>query len=136
MTAGAVSKLPIAARAAACTAADEAAARLYEAFLAGRSANTLQAYRQDLEAFARFLAVPAAHGALNQLLRLPHGQANGVLLDYRSAMTAQGLTPATVNRRQSGRPSWSATVSSPSIRADLQASSWKFCANDPTRSVR
>lgn len=75
------------------------ASRLYDAFLAGRSENTLVAYRQDLGAFATFLAAASGQAALNHLLTLPHGEANGVLLDYRSAMTEQGMSPATVNRR-------------------------------------
>jgi integrase/recombinase XerC len=82
-------------------AADDTGARLYAAFLSGRSANTRDAYARDLVHFASFAGTPSPAEALAHLLALPHGDANGALLAYRSHMAESGLTPATVNRRLS-----------------------------------
>jgi len=80
------------------TAAD-AGARLYAAFLAGRSPHTLRAYGADLEAFSAYLGDPGPGAALSRLIGLPAGEGNGVLLAYRAQMIDAGLTPATINRR-------------------------------------
>lgn len=72
---------------------------LYDAFLSGRSEHTLKAYAQDLQAFAHYCKASSPQAALDGLLRLDHGPANGVLLGYRSHMVDARLTPATVNRR-------------------------------------
>ncbi len=75
--------------------------RLYEAFLAGRSVNTKEAYARDMTAFARYLTVNDARSALQRLLSLGHGEANGLLLLFRAHMVDEGLTPSTINRRLS-----------------------------------
>jgi integrase/recombinase XerC len=72
---------------------------LLEAFLSGRNEKTVEAYKQDLESFQQFLATSTRKDAVEFLISLPHGQANGVVLAYRSHLTSQGLQPATVNRR-------------------------------------
>jgi len=79
--------------------ADDPGLRLYRAFLAGRSPNTLQAYSQDLTAFATFLDACGPGTALSRLIASRAGDGNAILLDYRAQMTDAGLAPATVNRR-------------------------------------
>lgn len=74
-------------------------ARLYAAFLAGRSEHTLRAYAMDLEAFAAFLGTPTPQAALAGLLGAERGDGNAALLAYRAHMIGAGLTPATINRR-------------------------------------
>lgn len=75
--------------------------RLYEAFLSGRKASTRDAYARDVAAFAAYLGEPTAAAALERLLALAGGDANGVVLSYRSHMSESNLTPATINRRLS-----------------------------------
>jgi integrase/recombinase XerC len=72
---------------------------LLAAFLSGRKATTLRAYRQDLAAFAAFLGAPYAEDAAKQLLARGPGPANSLALAFRSHMLDAGLSPATVNRR-------------------------------------
>ncbi len=81
------------------TATTATAAQLVEAFLAGRKATTLQAYRQDLEDFRAFVGTAATADAAAVLLANGHGAANGLGLAYRAALVDRGLAPATVNRR-------------------------------------
>jgi integrase/recombinase XerC len=69
------------------------------AFLEGRTATTLRAYRTDLADFAAFLTQPSATLAAAQLLESLPGEANRLVLGYRAHLRARGLTPATVNRR-------------------------------------
>lgn len=73
--------------------------RLVGAFLAGRSPRTMAAYREDLEAFARFAGVATVEDAARNLLERPHGEANELGLLYRNHLVEAGLAPATVNRR-------------------------------------
>lgn len=73
--------------------------RLLNAFLAGRKASTLRAYRQDLLDFAGFLGVESIESAARHLLTRDAGHANGVLLDYQHALLERRLAPNTVNRR-------------------------------------
>jgi integrase/recombinase XerC len=77
------------------------AQRLYDSFLEGLSDHTRRAYTRDLAIFADHLGAASPSAALDHLLRLPAGEANGVLLSYRSRMKDDGLTPATINRRLS-----------------------------------
>jgi integrase/recombinase XerC len=76
-----------------------ATARLVDAFLAGRSPETVRAYGRDLADFAAFLDAPDAGAAAARLLAGGQGQANATVLSYRAAMLQRGLSPATVNRR-------------------------------------
>jgi integrase/recombinase XerC len=69
------------------------------AFLAGRSPQTLRAYRQDLEDFAAFTGCASIDQAAQHLLAGGQGQANGVALSWRAQLRERGLSPATVNRR-------------------------------------
>jgi hypothetical protein len=50
--------------------------RLYQEFLAGRSPNTLNAYRQDLAAFAAFQDAGSQGEALEALISLRAGEGN------------------------------------------------------------
>jgi integrase/recombinase XerC len=76
-----------------------AADRLVEAFLAGRSAQTLRAYRHDLADFAASSGAGGINEAAAQLLARGHGPANETALRFRTQLQARGLAPATVNRR-------------------------------------
>jgi integrase/recombinase XerC len=75
------------------------AKQLLRAFLSGRSAETLRAYRQDLAGLAAFLEAdsPAVAGQL--LLAGGHGQANAAVLADRAHVLERKLSPSKVNRR-------------------------------------
>ncbi|WP_109095446.1 tyrosine-type recombinase/integrase [Azospirillum sp. TSH64] len=80
---------------------------LIDAFLASRKANTVAAYRRDLEDFRAWVAAQPATAAYadtidrvaRELLALAPGQANALVLGYRASLDARGLAPATINRR-------------------------------------
>ena len=76
-----------------------ASARLVEAFLAGRKATTLAAYRADLQDFATFVGAVSMDEAAALLLSRSHGEANGLALAYRASLVGKSLSGATVNRR-------------------------------------
>src|SRR5207249_3963181 len=73
--------------------------RLLAAFLAGRSPQTMRAYRQDLADFAAFAGVPTPAAAAEQLLARGGGAANEWALRYKADLLGRGLAAATVNRR-------------------------------------
>ncbi len=91
--------LPVTAPTAAAAPEASPAQRLVAAFLAGRSAATQQAYRQDLADFTRFAGVGSAEAAADRLLSVGQGPANELGLAYRSHLQDRGLSPATINRR-------------------------------------
>src|SRR5689334_4400526 len=72
---------------------------LVQAFLSGRSRQTMRAYAQDLADFAAFVGASTPADAARQLLAAGQGAANGLALAYRADLLARGLAPATVNRR-------------------------------------
>ena len=74
-------------------------ARLVDAFLSGRNAKTVDAYRRDLEGFRVFVGARDAGEAARLLLSGGHGAANETALRYRTDLVEKGLAPATVNRR-------------------------------------
>ena len=74
---------------------------LLEAWLAGRSTQTVQAYRADLADFQSYVGVESLGQAAGVLLSSGAGQANLVALRYRAALLERGLAPATVNRKLS-----------------------------------
>jgi integrase/recombinase XerC len=98
---------------------------ILQAWLAGRNASTLAAYRADMVDFARFLHVSSEWAAAEALVRCDHGTANRVVLGYRASMTERGLSAATIGRRLAalrsmvkiartiGRITWSLDVESP-----------------------
>lgn len=67
-------------------------------FLRGRSPNTLDAYRRDLEAFARHLGTDF-RGAVGRLLAAAPGEANALALDWLNAMAESGRSTSTRARR-------------------------------------
>jgi integrase/recombinase XerC len=77
------------------------AEKLLRAFLAGRSANTIAAYGEDLEHFAASIGAANKSVAMARLLDIAPGAGNALLLDYRSQMVDVGLSPNTINRRLS-----------------------------------
>ena len=81
--------------------AEDVGERLRREFLAGRSPNTLEAYRKDLDAFAAWCAVRTSGEALSLLVALAPGDGNSKLLSWRAAMQTAGLAPSTINRRLS-----------------------------------
>ena len=66
-------------------------AALLKAFLAGRNARTLRAYRGDLEHFRAFIAAPTAAAAAEHLIAGGHGNANLLALRYRAHLADGGL---------------------------------------------
>jgi integrase/recombinase XerC len=73
--------------------------RLLEAWLDGRSATTVRAYKGDLAHFARWAGRPDAAAAADWLFSLDAGAANLTVLEYKNAMMGQGLAPASASRR-------------------------------------
>lgn len=73
---------------------------LVNAFLAGRSKNTLDAYRRDIRDFCTWLGAGSNERAALILLARGHGEANRIALEYRSYLFEErGLQAVTVNRR-------------------------------------
>jgi len=72
---------------------------LLEAWLAGRSPQTVDAYRRDLADFAAYVSVDSPGRAAESLLGAGAGEANLVALRFRAALLDRGLAPATVNRK-------------------------------------
>jgi integrase/recombinase XerC len=73
--------------------------QLVAAFLAGRSPQTLRAYRQDLEDFAAWRGKSDLESAARELLGRGPGPANAIALRYRAALMERALAAATINRR-------------------------------------
>jgi integrase/recombinase XerC len=94
-----MTELPAVIEASSAVAVVDTGARLYEAFLAGRTAQTRRAYAADLADFAAFACAPSGAAVLAHVSALGHGEANGLLLGYRASMLDKGLTPSTINRR-------------------------------------
>jgi integrase/recombinase XerC len=78
---------------------DEKVTALLQAFLSGRNALTMKAYRADLEDFAGFIKTGTIGEAASLLLTQAPGEANGLALAYKGAMVDRKLSAATVNRR-------------------------------------
>jgi integrase/recombinase XerC len=76
-----------------------AVSRLLASFLAGRSRHTTDAYRRDLQDFARFCGVATPDVAAALLLYRGPGPANLLALEYRNHLHAAGRAPSTINRR-------------------------------------
>src|SRR5947209_5996509 len=78
---------------------ESAAARLLRAFLNGRKAETITAYRQDLEDFQTFIRAPNLEQAASLLLARGPGEANALALDYKAHLMDRELAANTINRR-------------------------------------
>lgn len=74
-------------------------AALIQAFLSGRNALTIRAYRQDLNDFSTFSESSGVDDAARGLLSLTPGDANALALGYRANMVERGLQASTINRR-------------------------------------
>lgn len=72
---------------------------LVAAFLAGRSRNTIDAYRRDISDFCAWAGAESSEEAAQLLLARGHGEANRLVLDYKAHLVERGLQAATVNRR-------------------------------------
>ncbi len=84
---------------------------IVDAFLASRSEATRRAYAHDLDAFAVFLGVPTAGAAAARLIAASRGDANALVLAFRTDMQRKrkmrvaggyvwkALAAATINRR-------------------------------------
>ena len=72
---------------------------LITSFLGSVSRNSAEAYRRDLEAFARHVDASEPAAAIGRLLSLSPGAAHTLATDYRSAMTIARCAPTTINRR-------------------------------------
>jgi integrase/recombinase XerC len=102
---------------------------LYSAVLSGRNARTVRAYEADYRDFAAFLGVAGPGQALDALISVPHGVANGMALGYRGHLTERGLAPATIARRlsalksavrlarQLGRVAWGLDIEAPKVQS-------------------
>src|ERR1700710_2794605 len=72
---------------------------LTASFLSGRNAQTLAAYRRDLEDYQAFVAAPTVEAAARLLIGSTHGDANAIAHSYRTHLIERGLQAATINRR-------------------------------------
>lgn len=68
-------------------------------FLSGRAPTTMLAYSTDLQLFANFLGVASVGAAAKKLFGGSAGQANRLVLAYKSQLLERKLSPATINRR-------------------------------------
>lgn len=119
-------------------------AELVRNWLESLSPKTLKAYSRDLADFARYLKVPGGRPelAIEFLLGLEAGQANGQVLLYRTDLIRRGLATATVGRqlaalrsvvklaKELGRVSWTLGIRSPKVepRRDVRGpdmAGWK-----------
>ena len=72
---------------------------IVDTFLSGKSPRTFEAYRQDLQDFARYIGAKTAEEAARLLLSHGKGPANETAHAYRADLLSRGLSPSTVNRR-------------------------------------
>jgi integrase/recombinase XerC len=105
--------------------------QLIDAWLAGLSPRTVEAYRGDLAHFAAWWLPhePTTGGAVERLMGLSAGFANEIALKYVNDQLGAGLATATVKRRLAalrsvvklarmlGRVSWSIEVKAPRVEA-------------------
>lgn len=83
------------------SAAPDRAAMLVQSFLSGRNALTIRAYRQDLEDFTTFLQAASVSDAVRYLLAQTLGDANALVMIYKTRLLERGLQPTSINRRLS-----------------------------------
>lgn len=70
-----------------------------EAWLAGKSPNTMAAYQRDLETFRAWLEADTLGQAVELLVTKGLGHANMVALAWKRSLVAARLAPKTINRR-------------------------------------
>ena len=61
--------------------------------------SSVNGYRKDFRAFAKFRGAPSAEDALWALFRLTNAEAALKVLEYQDAMMAAKIAPATIARR-------------------------------------
>ncbi len=100
---------------------------ILDAWLSGRNAQTIDAYRRDWLDFARFVGAGMPGDAVATLLAMGNGPANRVALAYKAHLTGRELASATIARRiaalrslvklarQLGRIEWSLDIQSPRL---------------------
>lgn len=71
---------------------------LIATFLESQSPATREAYRGDLKGFQDFLATELGRESIQELIAMPVGELNFVILRYRDSLK-QKFSPSTVNRR-------------------------------------
>lgn len=74
------------------------AATLIATFLESQGPATREAYKNDLKCFHQFLRAEVGVESIQNLVSLPSGELNFVVLRYRDRLN-QRLSPSTVNRR-------------------------------------
>ncbi len=101
---------------------------LMDAFLESMSPNTRRAYAADLRALGEFLGGVSDHHAVALLLTLKGGEANELVLRWRTKMVDSKLSPATIGRRLAavrsmvrmgrmlGLVGWSIEVADPKVQ--------------------
>ncbi|MBK8204977.1 MAG: tyrosine-type recombinase/integrase [Bdellovibrionales bacterium] len=72
---------------------------LLRAFLSGRSPQTIAAYGADIKDFQKFVSVETPELAATLLLSKSLGDANGIILKYKTDLFERKFQPATINRR-------------------------------------
>ncbi len=70
---------------------------LISLFLSGRPATTMRTYAQALDRFRAFVQAPSVQAAIDLLLSCTPGQANYLVLRYRSSMVEAGRSAASTN---------------------------------------
>lgn len=70
-----------------------------DAIAAGMNPNTRRAYAKGIRDFAAYLATEDPYLAVDTLLGLSRGDANGLVLGYRASMLDKGLSSSTVGLR-------------------------------------
>lgn len=78
---------------------DEKYSSLIKNFFAGKSLNTIQAYRDDLEVFRKFLKLDDIEDIPNNLFTLDGGSANLLVLSFKNHLNALGMKPSTISRK-------------------------------------
>lgn len=78
---------------------DEKYKSLIENFFAGKSPNTIQAYRDDLEIFCKFIKLHDIEDIPNNLFTLDGGSANLLVLSFKNHLNALGMKPSTISRK-------------------------------------
>ncbi|MCB0390550.1 MAG: tyrosine-type recombinase/integrase [Bdellovibrionales bacterium] len=72
---------------------------LMENFFAGKSPNTIQAYRDDLELFREFLKLDHIEDIPCAMFTLDGGSANLLVLSFKNHLDALGRKPSTISRK-------------------------------------
>lgn len=72
---------------------------ILELWLTSRSPNTIKAYRKDITAFAAWCGLDGPEALARHMQGLARGDANALVLAFRTHLDGRGLAPTTMNRR-------------------------------------